>query len=547
MSKVWRYCFLVAVASCLLAVRPALAAEAVSGHLVSVEWLEKNRSNPEVLILDASPAQLYRVQHIPGAVNADLMTYGARELAAAEMEKLLQRWGVSPGRKIIVYDQGGTFWATRIFYDLYASGFPASNLFVLDGGLAKWQAELAPVTKEPTPAPQPGTFRVASRRDEVRAKLPEVFAASGDTGGSALVDALDASWHFGEVVFLDRSGHIPNGRMSPSADFFNADKTFKSPEEIRRMLAYVGVKPEQQVYTYCGGGAAASVPFFAMKFLVGYPNVKLYEESLLGWQRDSRELPVWTYGVPSLMRESRWLQGWGGGMLRMFNMAQVSIVDVRPADAFKQAHVRFAVNVPAEVFKSNLDHPARLAEALGRAGVNASHEAVIVSHAGLTADAALAFLMLERLGQKKVSVFTDSLQTWAQRGFPVSREGGADAKNGPPQPPIAPTTYPLALRTDTVIADAKSTHGVYPKVFVASGKNLPAKAQDGQVVHVPYTELLTADGTPKAAKDIWKILAKAGVPWYAEIVCIADDPGEAAANYFVLKLMGFPDVKVLMT
>jgi len=30
------------------------------------------------------------------------------------------------------------------------------------------------------------------------------------------------------------------------------------------------------------------------------------------------------------------------------------------------------------------------------------------------------------------------------------------------------------------------------------------------------------------------------------VVCIADDPGEAAVVYFVLKLMGWPDVKVLM-
>jgi hypothetical protein len=39
---------------------------------------------------------------------------------------------------------------------------------------------------------------------------------------------------------------------------------------------------------------------------------------------------------------------------------------------------------------------------------------------------------------------------------------------------------------------------------------------------------------------------KAGVPRSAELVCVADDPGEAAVNYFILKLMGYPDVKVLV-
>jgi len=75
---------------------------------------------------------------------------------------------------------------------------------------------------------------------------------------------------------------------------------------------------------------------------------------------------------------------------------------------------------------------------------------------------------------------------------------------------------------------------------------LPAKGIEGKVVHLPYLDLLNADGTPKAAKDIWNILSKAGVPRYAELVCISDDPGEAAVNYFILKLMGFPDAKVLL-
>ena len=38
----------------------------------------------------------------------------------------------------------------------------------------------------------------------------------------------------------------------------------------------------------------------------------------------------------------------------------------------------------------------------------------------------------------------------------------------------------------------------------------------------------------------------AGVPRYAELVFFADDPAEAAVNYVVFKLMGWPDIKVLL-
>ena len=68
-----------------------------------------------------------------------------------------------------------------------------------------------------------------------------------------------------------------------------------------------------------------------------------------------------------------------------------------------------------------------------------------------------------------------------------------------------------------MISDSKGTTGLYPKFYIASGKSLPTRVPDGKVIHVPYTDLLDANGTPKAAKDIWNILVKAGVPRYGEI------------------------------
>lgn len=50
--------------------------------------------------------------------------------------------------------------------------------------------------------------------------------------------------------------------------------------------------------------------------------------------------------------------------------------------------------------------------------------------------------------------------------------------------------------------------------------------------------------TSTSGPQAWILLAKAGVPRDAEIVAFADDPGEAAVNYCVLKLMGFADVKL---
>jgi len=547
MSKRLGSWFMVLIALCLPMAQPAVAAQGGSGQLVGVDWLEKNLQRGDVLLIDASPGRAHAAGHIPGAVNVDVFTFGGREMGVADMERLIQSWGVSAGKRIVIYDPGASYLATSLFFDLYYHGFPAGDMAVLDGGLARWKASGGAVTKEPTPKPAPGTYRVAKVRDDARVRLPEFLVASGDPVGNALVEALDPDQHFGGAKFFDRAGHVPNAIMVPSADFFNADKTFKSPEEIGRMFAYLGIRPEQQLHTHCGGGIAASVPFFAAKFMLDYPRVKLYKESQLEWLRDDRGLPFWTYDAPNLARDKAWLNGWNSQMLRMFGVSRLNVIDVRPAAAFAQAHIPFSINVPAEVFRRHIDQPANLAEVLGSAGVDVAHESVIVSAGGLNADSALAFMLLEKLGQKRVSVLSDSVDDWGFAGFALNKASdAADPKKAAQRRPMAPRDYPVAMRPGILARDLPTSPGPYPKVFIASGKSLPAAAPDGKMIHVPYTELLNANGTPRAAMQIWSALVKAGVPRYAELVTIADDPGEAAANYFILKLMGYPDVKVLL-
>lgn len=546
MPKALKSGFLFAVACWLLAAPNLSAAQGITRHMVDVRWLEQHLNDPDVLVLDASLPPAYAAAHIPGAVNVNAFVYGGRELPVAEAEKLYQSWGISPTKTLILYDPGGSFMATRLFFSLYYHGFPAEKLAILDGGLAKWQEAQLPVTKDVPPAPKTGTFTIAQVNENIRVRLPEILNASGDPANHVLLEALGADWHFGQTQPFDRGGHIPNGILLPSADLYNPDKTFKSPDELRRILRYLGIGPERPVYTYCGGGVAASAPFFALKFLLDFPAVKLYAESELGYLSDERRLPYWTYDAPYLLRDSRWLQWKGGQMLRTYVGAEVSIVDVRPAESYAAGHVPYAVNLPAGAFRTHLTDSAALAERLGAAGVDATLEAVVVSGAGLTPDAALAFVALEAIGQKRVSVLIDPADRWAAGGLTSTTSPTiVGPKTSPQDLAVEAKPYTGNARPGVVVSNAMSTTGLYPKVFVAAGAALPAAMPGAAVAHVPYTELLNTDGTPKAAKDLWNILTKAGVPRYAELVCVSDDPGEAAVNYVVLKLMGYPDVKVL--
>jgi 3-mercaptopyruvate sulfurtransferase SseA len=524
---------------------PARAEDGRQGRLVDVAWLQKHLA--DAVLLDASMTPQHRAGHIPGAVSADLYRYGVQEPTRSAMQQRMQSWGVSPGRKIVVYDQGADMMATRLFYDLYYHGVPASDLYILDGGLARWRAQGGAVTQAPTPAVPPGTWRITAVRDEVRVRLPEFFAATGDRAQHAVVEALEPPYHYGAQKFFDRAGHVPNAVLMPSSEFFNADKTFKSPDEIRRQAAYLGVRPEQVVHSHCGGGVAASVPWFALQFMAGYPRVKIYLESQREWLQDDRGLPFWTYSAQPLLRQAAWLDGWNAPMLRAFGVVRLNIVDVRPAAAYAQGHVPFALNLPADTLRQHLGRPQALAALLGPAGVDPAHEVVLVSEGAITPGAALAFLAFEQLGQTKLSVLMDSVDEWGLRGHPITKAATAVGTPGAPGEPSVPAAvYAAKLRADVLLSTPPTTAGAYPRVFVASGKAAATRQPAGTVVRLPYADMLNADGTPKAAKDLWALITAAGVPRYAELVFFADDPAEAAVNYVVFKLMGWPDIKVLL-
>lgn len=542
MPKLSRLLALCCALALLLVLPPLHAADAPPpGPLARAAWLKANLGRTDLLVLDASPGPAHRQAHIPGAVPAGLFGFGLEPVPVAETERRLRAWGVSPGRRIVIVDPGGSYFAPRLFWDLVHAGLPAASLHILDGGMAAWLAAGGAVTKDATPSPPPGTVRLGAADERVRVRLPEFLAATADPRRHVMLEALDPPYFYGGAGFFNRFGHVPHATLMPADDFFNADKTFKQPAEIQRMLDHLGVRRDQQVLTYCGGGGAAAVPYFVLAHLLGYPDVRMFQESQFGWLQDPRELPVWTYGAPALVRDAAWLKAWASPMLKAFGLGRVSVIDIRSAEQFRLGHVPTAVNLPADAFADAARRPEALAKLLGEVGVDRQHEAVLVSEGGLTPDAALAFVALERLGQRQVSIQLDSLERWAELGYDVVRPAAVPAKAAAPNPP-----YSAGPRMDRVLRSAGAAAGPMPRVYIASGIQPLARAPEGRVLHLPYTEFLDATGRPKAAKDIWALLAKAGVPRYAELVTLADTPGEAAVNHVILRLMGLADVKLLL-
>lgn len=503
--------------------------------LVDAAWLQQRLAAGDVLVLDAQPGKLHEAGHIPGAVRVNVFAWGMDEGNAQAMQRHIQSWGVSPDRTVVITDEGASFLAPRVYYELLYRGHPPERLHVLDGGMAKWRSVGGALTQEKTAPPAAGSFTVGTR-PEVRAELPEVLVATGDTQRNAVVDALSPEMFFGAMKFFDRAGHLPHAMSWPSEEFFNADKTFKSADEIRAMAANLGLRPDQQVYTYCGGGIAAAVPFFALRQIAGYPQVKLYVGSQLEWVRDSRDLPLWAYGAPHLARSAPWLAGWTNPMLRAYGVTQINIVDVRSAEAFAAGHIPAARNVPAPDFAAALKQPGQsgaLRPRLAAEGVQLAHETVIVSDRGLDKSSALAFLALQSLDVQRVSVLMTGTDEWALRGLPMTKASAA-----------ATPARPLEGNR-TVVTTLTEAPGKLPRVYIASGAALPAEAPPGTVIHLPASRLVNDDGSVKSAPELWTAISKAGVPRHAQLVFVADDVGDAAMNFYVFQLMGYPNLRVL--
>ena len=83
------------------------------------------------------------------------------------------------------------------------------------------------------------------------------------------------------------NGHLPNATLVLGQDLHADQRSqkFKSRDELRALFEKAGVKPEQQVVTYCAVGMRASLMYWAARH-AGLP-ARVYVGSWEDWSRDS--------------------------------------------------------------------------------------------------------------------------------------------------------------------------------------------------------------------------------------------------------------------
>lgn len=256
-------------------------------------WLEENLGG-EFSIVDVQPnIHDYILEHIPGAVyfNPALLRipYKGRPgayIPERAVELLFRRAGLSNDFPVVVYTGVGGFkgWGdgleqTMVAYSLIRFGH--NKVYVLDGGLNDWKKKGRKLTKD-FPVVDESDFEVSLRGDYWIEY--EDFKKVKDNEDVVLLDARPANVYESQGPWI-KPGHIPGAINLPWKSLMVDDNPalLKDENEIRDILNNKGIDSDKIVICSCGTGREATNEFIMFKFLLEYPNVKIYEGSFTEW------------------------------------------------------------------------------------------------------------------------------------------------------------------------------------------------------------------------------------------------------------------------
>ena len=132
------------------------AAAAQAAPLVSVQWLNAHRAEPNLVVLDVRSAidgggtKAYLAAHIPGSVHSDYDQGGWRVTVhnvpfmlptLLEIQNLIGDLGIDEHSHVVVVPAGVSYTdfgsAARVYWTLKVAGVP--DVSILDGGIAAWK------------------------------------------------------------------------------------------------------------------------------------------------------------------------------------------------------------------------------------------------------------------------------------------------------------------------------------------------------------------------------------------------------------------------
>lgn len=266
----------------------------ISSPIVSVEWLQKHLSHPNVIILNATIPKVtgndtdLNKNQIPSArffdlkkkfsdVSAPFPTTFPSEM---QFENEAQALGINKNSAIVVYDEKGIYSSPRAWWLFKAFGF--NNVAVLNGGFPVWEKANYETEIKQDNNGKKGNFK-AFLQPKYMKFFNDVINASQnrnqlilDARSEARFKSLEAEPRVGL-----RSGNIPNSENLPFENLINNQGLLKSEAELKKLFLPLA-KTNQDIIFSCGSGITACVLALGAE-LVGYKNLSVYDGSWTEW------------------------------------------------------------------------------------------------------------------------------------------------------------------------------------------------------------------------------------------------------------------------
>ena len=245
--------------------------------LVSVEWLKENLSNPNLIILDASPTSNksgltpdYKDCQIPKTRKFDTEnvfvdknnTITNMFPSESTFEKECQNLGINSDSIIVVYDNLGVYMSPRAWWMFKSFGH--ENVTVLDGGLSAWVNAGYDIEKNTVTNFAKGNFEARYIYENI--KDSSFLVKNIESRESVVIDARSEGRFNGtlpEPRENMQSGHIPNAINLPFKEVLK-DGMLKSSKDLKKVFSNLKLKDKDLVFS-CGSGVTACIIMLASK------------------------------------------------------------------------------------------------------------------------------------------------------------------------------------------------------------------------------------------------------------------------------------------
>ena len=252
-----------------------------------IEPEELNNNINSYKILDTRAHDLFVEDHIQGALNLPISsTYDnakkdGRITQPIKMQQIIRDLGLHIDDKIVVYDNGSFFDASRLFWTLEVYGF--KNVILLNAGYPFWITSHYKVSSEVT-VPQTSNYIASINFKRLATKFTTQLATRNPN--QIIIDARGDDAYYGKISTAKRFGHVPTAINLAASHNINYDSNnnnkLKNINDLKTL--YKDISKDKKVVIYCAVGRISSTNYFALREL-GY-DVSNYDASWKEWGND---------------------------------------------------------------------------------------------------------------------------------------------------------------------------------------------------------------------------------------------------------------------